>query len=304
MVHGAPDGWPGWYLDRFGDYLLSQSEEPITPEQSAFAERFLRKSGSSTVKGIYHKILDRNVRGSKVEEACPELVAGRPAPEEFPVKENDVTYLCSFLAGYSVGIFLDQRENRDRLLKGRVRSGFDLNSFASLEVLNTFAYTCAFSVCAARAGARVTSLDLSKKYLDWGRRNFEANGMDPEEHDFIYGDTFDWMKRLQKKGRGFDAIILDPPTFSKSKESGVFRASKDYGKLVAAAMGILNPEGVLLASCNTAGLTSRRFRAMIGEGISSARRRIITEFEAPQALDFPSNEAEPEYLKVWWLGVE
>ena len=106
------------------------------------------------------------------------------------------------------------------------------------EILNVFAYTCGFSVCAARAGARTTSLDLSKKYLEWGRRNFALNGLDPAAHDFIYGDAFDWLRRLAKKGRAFDAVVLDPPTFSQSKEHGTFRAEKDYGKLVTAALPV------------------------------------------------------------------
>ncbi len=84
-------------------------------------------------------------------------------------------------------------------------------------------------MCAARVGAHTTSLDLSKKYLEWGKRNFTLNGLDPAAHDFIYGDTFDWLRRLAKKGRVFDAVVLDPPTFSQSKEHGTFRAEKITG---------------------------------------------------------------------------
>src|ERR1700722_7436295 len=128
----------------------------------------------------------------------------------------------SFTEGYSVGLFLDQRDNRRRFLTNHVAADFPLfpNGAAGAEVLNTFAYTCGFSVCAAKAGARTTSLDLSKKYLDWGKRNFALNGLDPAAHDFIYGDTFDWLRRLAKKGRAFDPVVLDPPTFSQSKEPG------------------------------------------------------------------------------------
>ena len=80
-----------------------------------------------------------------------------------------------------------------------------------------FAYTCGFSVCAALAGARTTSLDLSRKWLAWGQRNFVLNGLDPAAHDFIYGDATDWLRRLGRKGRQFEAVLLDPPTFSTSK---------------------------------------------------------------------------------------
>ena len=111
--------------------------------------------------------------------------------------------------------------------------------------------------CAALAGARVTSLDLSKKYLDWGRRNFALNGLDSAAHDFIYGDAFDWLRRLGKKAGCFDVVVLDPPTFSQSKEQGRFQLERDYGRLVTAALPLLSPGGVLLASANTARLEPR-----------------------------------------------
>ena len=153
-------------------------------------------------------------------EASPQLVFGEAAPERFEILENGVRYEMSFNEGYSVGLFLDQRDNRRRLLTGHIAADFPFQlPTANFQMLNCFAYTCGFSVCAARAGARTTSLDLSKKYLEWGRRNFALNGLDPAAHDFIYGDTFDWLRRLAKKGRAFDAVVLDPPTFSQSKET-------------------------------------------------------------------------------------
>ena len=169
--------------------------------------------------------------------------------------------------------------------------------------MNTFAYTCGFSVCAALGGARTTSLDLSKKYLEWGRRNFALNGLDPAQHDFIYGDTFDWLRRLAKKGRAFDVVVLDPPTFSQSKESGVFRAEKDYGKLVAAALPVLKPGGVLLASTNAAELPPEKFLDQINEAVRGARRKIVQQHYVPQPPDFPISRAEPAYLKTVWLRV-
>ena len=126
-----------------------------------------------------------------------------PRREELVIRENGVNFAIRFNEGASVGLFLDQRDNRRRLLTNHVAAGFPLfpNGAAGVQVLNVFAYTCAFSVCAARAGATTTSLDLSRKYLDWGRRNFQLNGLDPAQHDFIYGDAFDWLRRLAKKGR-------------------------------------------------------------------------------------------------------
>jgi 23S rRNA (cytosine1962-C5)-methyltransferase len=304
LVHGASDGWPGWYVERLGDFLLSQADQPLTSAQSEHLRELL---AANSGRGAYHKLLNRQVRRAALTEASPQLVFGEPVPERFVIRENGVQFELSFAEGYSVGLFLDQRDNRRRFLTGHVAAGFPL--FRSLapdskpEVLNTFAYTCGFSVCAALGGMWVTSLDLSKKYLDWGRRNFALNGLDPAQHDFIYGDTFDWLRRLAKKGRAFDVIVLDPPTFSQSKESGVFRAEKDYGKLVTAALGVLKPEGVLLASTNAAEWPPEDFVAAVKSAVVAARRRVSAEHFVPQPPDFPISRSEPGYLKTFWVRV-
>lgn len=299
VVHGASDGWPGWYVERLGEYLLSQSEASLTARQTEHLHSF------SGVRAVYHKTLQRQVRRTAVTDVCPQLVSGTAAPERFAIRENGVQFEMSFQEGYSVGLFLDQRDNRRRFLVNHVAAGFPLlaTGLAGAEVLNAFAYTCGFSVCAAKAGARTTSLDLSKKYLDWGRRNFALNAIDPAAHDFIFGDVFDWFRRLAKKQRRYDVIVLDPPTFSQSKEHGAFRAEKDYGKLIDAALPLLKPEGVLLASTNAATLEPERFLEVIRETIRSQRRRVVQEHYVPQPPDFPISRAEPGYLKTVWLRV-
>ena len=241
-----------------------------------------------------------------VAEASPQLLTGAAAPERFPVHENGVTFELSLTEGYSVGLFLDQRDNRRRLLTGHVAAGFPLGAEGQAgvpEVLNCFAYTCGFSVCAALGGARVTSLDLSRKYLDWGRRNFELNGLDPAGHDFIYGDVFDWLRRLAKKARQFDVLILDPPTFSRSQEHGDFRSETDYGLLVSLALPLLRANGVLLASTNTARLMPASFVAQVRGAILGAGRGIVQEHYVPQPPDFPITREEPAYLKTLWLRI-
>ena len=171
------------------------------------------------------------------------------------------------------------------------------------EILNCFAYTCGFSVCAAKAGAHTTSLDLSKKYLEWGKRNFALNGLDPAAHDFIYGDTFDWLRRLAKKGRAFGAVVLDPPTFSQSKEHGTFRVEKDYRKLVTAALPVLKSGGVLLASTNAADWPPENFLADVDAAVHDAKRKILQRHYVPQPPDFPISRAEPAYLKTVWMRI-
>jgi 23S rRNA (cytosine1962-C5)-methyltransferase len=322
VIHGASDGWPGWYVERLGKFLLSQSEQPLRAEQR---EELARLAKIFSARGAYHKILSRQVRRTIAAKASPQPVWGDAALERFEIRENGVRFELGFNEGYSTGLFLDQRDNRRRFLTGHIAADFPLHvgqasrlspSFSEKifkeigdrrdaypTVLNAFAYTCGFSVCAARAGAKTTSLDLSKKYLEWGRRNFALNGLDPAAHDFIYGDAFDWLRRLAKKGRAFDAVALDPPTFSQSKEHGVFRAEKDYGKLVAAALPLVKPGGVLFASTNAADWPPEKFLADVEKAIHSSRRKILQRHHVPQPPDFPISRAEPAYLKTVWLRI-
>lgn len=302
LIHGAGDGWPGWQVEQLGGFLLSQAEDPLTPAQREQLATWCRVTGA---QGAYHKRLNRQVRRTAAAEASPQLVLGNAAPERFEIRENGLRFELSFSEGYSVGLFLDQRDNRRRLLTGHVAAGFPLLAAATqsppAELLNCFAYTCGFSVCAARAGLRTTSLDLSKKYLDWGRRNFALNRLDPAAHDFVFGDTFDWLKRFAKKGRAFDIVVLDPPTFSQSKASGTFRVEKDYGKLVTAALAVLKPDGVLLASTNAADWAPEAFVAAVRAAALTAGRNLRQAHYVPQPLDFPITRTAPGYLKTWWL---
>lgn len=321
LIHGASDGWPGLQVEKLGDYLLAQSAGKLNPAERELLESLARTHESL---GVYHKILNRHVRGSGVGEASPKLVLGETSPERFLIRENGLRFEMSFNKGYSVGLFLDQRDNRRRFLVNHVAADFggwsaglrpgrtgEVNAInepgrrpaLQPEVLNTFAYTCGFSVAAARAGARVTSLDLSKKYLEWGKRNFVLNKLDPAQHDFIYGDVFDWLRRLAKKGRAFDAIILDPPTFSQSKESGTWRAEEHYGRLVEATLPLLKPGGVLFASTNAAKLEPEKFVDSIRAATAKTGRKIVRQHYVSQPPDFPISRAEPAYLKTAWLRV-
>ncbi len=301
VIHGASDGWLGWYVEQLGLMRLAQSEAILSAEQ----RQWLESLGGSG----YQKILSRQVRRATPAETSPQLVCGPVAPERFVIRENGVKFEMSFTEGYSVGLFLDQRDNRRRFLTGHIAADFQLPisnrqiDNGKLEILNTFAYTCGFSVCAAIGGARTTSLDLSKKYLEWGKRNFTLNGLDSAQHDFIYGDTFDWLRRFAKKGRAFDVVVLDPPTFSQSKESGVFRAEKDYGKLVAAALAVLRPGGLLLASTNAAELLPEKFLEQISVAVRGVGRSILQQHYVPQPPDFPISRNEPAYLKTVWVRV-
>jgi 23S rRNA (cytosine1962-C5)-methyltransferase len=298
LLHGASERDEELFVDRFGPFALVHSPKPPIDSKP-------RRMDFTPMRGIYQKTTAPSIRGKSADETSPRHISDEKADGPFPIRENGVQYEINFNEGYSVGIFLDQRDNRRRLLTNYISPDFWVreDGMKSAEVLNTFAYTCAFSVCAAFAGAHVTSLDLSKNYLEWGKRNFELNGLKPDAHDFIYGDVFDWLRRLAKKGRQFDVALLDPPTFSKSKESGLFRAEHDYTRLVGDALKVLRPNGTLFASSNAARWEPEDFVRTIREAVAKANRNIVREHYVPQPPDFPISKAEPAYLKTLWLKI-
>jgi 23S rRNA (cytosine1962-C5)-methyltransferase len=302
VCHGASDAWPGWYIDRAGDFLLSQSDHVPTAHETETLAQWQNLTASI---GVSHKLWSRDAQRKTSADTSPRPLLGRQPPEQFIIRENGIQFELGFLEGYSVGLFFDQRDNRHRILTNHVAADFPLfqNGPASARVLNTFAYTCGFSVCAAKVGAHTTSLDLSQKYLDWGKRNFTLNNLDPNAHDFIFGEVFDWVARLSRKQRRYDLIVLDPPTFSQSKQSGAFRAEKDYGNLLRLALPLLNPGGVLFASTNAATWPPEEFISTIHRAIQNASRKILQTHYAPQPADFPISREEPAYLKTIWLKI-
>jgi len=298
-IHGASDARPHWYIDRLGDWLLSVGGQDLDAAQKTELEVLVK---AFHARGAYHQ-----------KSSSPERVMGEAAPDYFTIRENSMSFALSFQVGASFGLFLDQRDNRRRLLTGCVAAGFRLSGTAGVEgerwgagrqVLNTFAYTCGFSVCAAMAGAHTTSIDLSRAHLDWGRRNFLLNQIEPANHEFIFGDVFEWLGRLQRKQRRFDMIILDPPTFSRSKDTRVFRAERDYGKLVSAALPLLKKDGILFASTNAATWPPDAFLSCLKDALASQHRQVIDQHYVPQPPDFPISRGEKAYLKTIWMRID
>jgi 23S rRNA (cytosine1962-C5)-methyltransferase len=271
LVDGAGDGLRGIYLETYAERLLLSTAGGSVP---ADIIRWLEQRGLP----CYHKRLDQHQK-----EAAQHL-CGPPVGAPFLIRENGLNFEISFQSGYSQGIFLDQRDNRAELRR-RMHPG--------LRMLNTFAYTGGFSLAAASAGAETTTLDLSQPYLDWARRNFTHNTLDPAAHHFCKGDTFHWLRRFAKQGRRFDAIVLDPPTFSRDEKGRVFRVEKDFGELAALAAEILAPGGCLLCCTNFRGMSPREFEHLA----TSRLPRSMKARHAPMPADFTA----PPYLKSLWL---
>lgn len=278
VLHGSALGRSDVRIDQYDGHWLVQTRNGDFPDE-------LRGITPQLARSLWWKKLD------KTSKSAPEWVEGELFEHKFPVEENGIRYSVDFQAGYSQGLFLDQRLNREELSR-RIQLGD--------RVLNCFSYTCSFSVAAAMAGGVATSMDLSGPYLDWGKENFHLNELNPDEHFFCKGDVMDWLKRFAKQGRRFRGVILDPPTFSRNGKK-VFKVEKDYAQLVQLAAGVLHEEGGwLLCSTNHHTLSSWSFESMLYEGVDLAGRS-LRQSEAGQ---MPPEFVGEDYLKSFWLDVE
>ena len=271
IFDGVGDGREGVFIDTFaGHWLISHREN--VPNVSWFK--------GHEFKSVWVKQLDREDKGG------PQCVVGNPDDHQIIINENGIDYEVDFAAGYSQGLFLDQRCNR-RYVAERSHG---------MKILNCFAYTCGFSVAAAASGAKsTTSIDLSRSYLEWGKRNFLLNGIDSggPDHYFCRGDVFEWLSQFHRKKRVFDGVILDPPSFSRVKGGAVFTIEKGYSRLVEAASRIVVPGGWILACCNHHGVSKDRFASLVKQGVLASNRSILAEGIRPMPPDFRGEE----YLK-------
>lgn len=231
-AHRVANGKDG-RLDRYGDWILWSGAKP--PRVEALRDELSARYGFAP-RGYLARELVRKASDQKPAA----LIAGEE-PGEITVQENGLSYLVEPAGGYSSGLFLDQRLNRQWV-----------TGLGAKRMLNLFAYTCSFTVCAASAGAETCSVDASKRVLGTGRRNLELNGIDPADgHRFLADDAMKVVPRLLKRGETFDLIVLDPPTFGRA-DGRVFRIEKDLPPLVRDCFEILDPGGWMLVSCNYA----------------------------------------------------
>jgi len=289
---GGPDGIDGVFVDVYGPFATLITHEGAAParfDAIAAARDALAALSPLGVRAVYHKPFakDRSRMGGEMPEGVTDPVpaAGEPQPEAVVVREHGWSLEVRPYDGLSTGLFLDQRENRAWVASWvRSRAG---ERQAAPAVLNTFAYTCAFSVAAATAGAIATSVDVSPRYLEWGRRNFAHNGLDAATHRFAKMDTFEFIGYARRKGLRYDLVILDPPSFAAgSKRKGIppWSSVDDYATLVKEAATLLNPRGVIFASTNTRELCRPgRLEREVREGLGREPRLLRLP---PPPLDF------------------
>ena len=287
VFNGEGDGVGGVTIDYFdGFYLVTWYSLGIY----AFREVILEALKSQVdYKGIYQK-KRFDAKGQYLDNE-DDFVCGNRG--EFPliVKENGVNFAIYLDDGPMVGVFLDQRDVRkmirDNYAKGKT-------------VLNTFSYTGAFSVFAALGGAtKTTSVDLAKRSRSKTQEQFSINGIDVDAQDIIVEDVFNYFKYAVKKKISFDVVVLDPPSFARSKKH-TFSVAKDYVKLLKEAIEITNKGGVIVASTNYANLKMAKFKEFIDKAFKElgGKYKIEHTFSLPKDFKVMDKFKEGDYLKV------
>jgi 23S rRNA (cytosine1962-C5)-methyltransferase len=285
LVHGEGDGLTGLIIDIYADTAVIQPHSHGMYLQANEVAEAL----NSALDGLIHNIILKHPSSASREEA--EVLFGE-RKDQYPAKEWGITYQLDLINGQKTGFFVDQRENRKRL--GEYSRG--------KKVLNTFCYNGGFSLCALKEGAsQVVSVDVSKSAIAETVENLKANGYDPEKHDCIAADTFQY---LQENEADFDVIVLDPPAFAKHL-SAKHNALKGYQRLNAMAIQQIKPGGILFTfSCSQVIDKTLFYNAIVAAAIQTGRQVKVLE-RLSQPADHPVSIYHPEgeYLKGLILQV-
>lgn len=289
LFNSAADGVRGLVIEQLAEVLIVQLHEGQLMDDEGevrLALSWLRDRLGA--RAVYKKIFVRD-RGQAPDAVAlahndPHPWLGEPVESAMTVRENGLLFRVRPYDGFSVGLFLEHRENRRRIR--------ELSSGRS--VLNAFSYTGGFSVAAAAGGARaVASVDLSRRYLEWSRENLSLNGVDPGSHRFFCSDLFEFYRRSARQKRLYDLIILDPPTFSRLRRPDrVFVLSERLDELVAGAMMLLETGGLIFLSTNDRQITISRLEVAIRTNSHGRKCTVIARPALP--LDF---EGDPDYSR-------
>lgn len=293
LVNAEGDDLPGVIVDRFADILVAQiSTLGMERMRSLLIDALMDETGAHGIL-LRNDIQSRRREGLEVEEA---QIAMGVVPTEVAVRENNFLFLVDPWGGQKTGFFLDQRDKRQALSKYT----------PGKRVLNCFSYTGGFSVYAALSSSetRVTSVDVSEEAIEQSRQHFLLNGLDPEQHEFVIADVFDYLEEAGSRGALFDVVVLDPPAFAKS-QSGRVNALKAYRRLNTLAMQVLRRGGILL-TCSCSGVIG--MDDLLGALSQSAQRlsRSAQLLETyTHGVDHPINLVMPEtaYLKAVFCRV-
>ncbi len=294
VVNGENDGMPGIRVDRYGWMLVVTLDSPslvslLDPLCDVLEARY---SPRAITLAWRPDPRDRDFQATRE----PGLLRGHAAKGDLPIQERGIQARVRPGESKDIGLFCDLRS---------LRAWMEPH-WGGRTVLNLFAHTGFFSVAAAFHGAaHVTSIDLSRPFLDRAEENFRANQLDPGQHDFFAEDVRRYLDRARRKSEVFDRVILDPPAFAHGPD-GLLSTKKSYKTLIAGCLRVLSPGGWLVAVLNQGVVSPREFHGMVADGARRAGRSLQLIHEAHQAPDFPALLTFPEgrYLKagVWRAG--
>lgn len=291
VFNGEGDGIGGLTIDYYDGYYLVQWYSKGMYKFRDDVINTLKKR--KPIKGIFQK-KRFGEDGGYIESS--DFILGEYPEWPLIVKQDGMNYTVNLDDGAMTGIFLDQRHVRHQL-KTKYAKG--------KSVLNTFSYTGAFGVAAALGGAEMTTnVDLAKRSIEKTKEMYLANDIDLENHQIIVEDVFKYFKKAARAEKSWDVVVLDPPSFSRSKNF-TFSAEKDYGKLIQDVLPVVNDKGIMIVSTNSAKMDMEKFRKQISAGFVAAKRRykILETLQLPD--DFATNPRYPNsnYLKVLILKV-
>jgi 23S rRNA (cytosine1962-C5)-methyltransferase len=287
VFSGESEGLPGVNVDRYGEFVvvqwLSAGALPWRDELYDAIEAALHP------RGLYEQKRVRPLGGSAPPEPAVRA-RGEEAPVELVVTDGDCRFGIDVTAPLGVGLFPDMR-----LGWAAVAS-----RASDRRILNLFSYTGAFSVHAAKAGAaEVVAVDVAPKAHARARRNYELSGLDPARLETVTGDAAKALEKFATRGRAFDLVVCDPPTFSHGP-AGQFSVARDLAELAAASLRLLAPGGFLVFATNSTKVSVAELDRALGEGsaLAKAELRIVGRVGLPP--DFPVAPGFPEgnYLKV------
>jgi 23S rRNA (cytosine1962-C5)-methyltransferase len=278
LLNGAASGTPGLIVDAFAEYLVVYAYEKEAPERLAeIASQLARITGAA---GVTH--IDRSRRGDSGREEGQVLLGS--VPETADVHEGPLKFRVHPRHSRNVGLFLDTRMLRRILCETCLRH----------DVLNLFSYTCSLGIASAHANeGSVVNVDVSARYLGWGKENLALNGLPAERMKFVRMDSGGYLDWAAKKKLSFDVVILDPPSFSRS-EAGTFSFANDYFRLLGKCARLVRPQGRIYALTNYGGIAPERFRSNLDDTVLAAGRgrAAIRRLPLPEDFDGAGDPSE------------
>lgn len=272
LVFGEADSLPQLIIDKFNDYFVIQTLAlGIDRWKPAIVEAL---NQVFSPRGIY----ERNDVPVRELEGLPQQKGFLSAPFDtsIVIRENGLQFHVDLENGQKTGYFLDQQDNR-RAIRHIV---------GDAEVLGAFTYTGTFELHAAQYGARsVLGLDISENAVQQARRNAELNGLD-KICRFEAANAFDVLKAWSREGRQYDVVMLDPPAFTKSRET-IQKAITGYKEINLRGMKLVRPGGFLVTSSCTNLVNPELFLQIIEMAARDARRRLRQVVFQTQSPDHP-----------------